>query len=39
MFPGCPSVCACVRARVEAFSDQLAVFFVFVVFLCCDVIS
>jgi len=25
MFPGCPSVCACVRARVAAFADRLLV--------------
>jgi len=25
MFSGCPSVCACARARMETFSDGLAV--------------
>ena len=34
MFPGCPSVCVCVRARVESFSDQLAVDFLFLFSFC-----
>ena len=31
MFPGCPSVCACVRARVAAFSDRLLVLNVLII--------
>jgi len=33
MFSGCSSVCACVRARAEAFSGRLAVDFQFIIVL------